>query len=457
MANEYLIKTTNLKKYFPLKKNSIFQRETPMVKANDGIDMAIKAGETFGLVGESGCGKSTLGRVLLQLYPQTHGNTIYYGRSIYEFNPKYVLRILKNLENNVKKMNDLEAKMHVKHDDHHTKSYDKFHKHYEHVTRLAGGLVYASDLAKVKALLIEEYNQGVEEELLKFKQQDASAVAAKRQETIQKLDALRVACNQDEKFLAAEANRDGGIDLGMLHGSELRLLREDIQIIFQDPYSSLNPRLTVGQIISEALVAHKKFKKNSQELEDYVIDIMEKCGLDRYFIHRYPHQFSGGQRQRIGIARALALRPKFIVCDEAVSALDVSIQSQVINLLQDLKEQENLTYLFITHDLSVVKYISDRIGVMYLGNMVELAEGEDMFRNPLHPYTEALLNAIPTTDMVGKELEILEGDIPSPINPPKGCKFHTRCKYCFDKCKTDEPKWEEIEPNHWVACHLRSK
>ena len=236
----------------------------------------------------------------------------------------------------------------------------------------------------------------------------------------------------------------------------MRILREDLQIIFQDPYSSLNPRLTVGQIISEPLVGQKKFKKGSKELEDYIIEVMDKCGLEAYFIHRYPHQFSGGQRQRIGIARALALNPKFIVCDEAVSALDVSIQSQVLNLLQELKETQNLTYLFISHDLSVVKYISDRIGVMYLGNMVESARSEDIFRNPLHPYTEALLNAIPTTDIHNKELQILEGDIPSPVNPPRGCKFHTRCKYAMEKCKCERPEWVEIEPEHFVACHLRS-
>ena len=247
-----------------------------------------------------------------------------------------------------------------------------------------------------------------------------------------------------------------GKPLGKAKAAKMLPYRRKMQIIFQDPYSSLNPRLTVGQIISEPLVGQKKFKKGSKELEDYIIEVMDKCGLEAYFIHRYPHQFSGGQRQRIGIARALALNPKFIVCDEAVSALDVSIQSQVLNLLQELKETQNLTYLFISHDLSVVKYISDRIGVMYLGNMVESARSEDIFRNPLHPYTEALLNAIPTTDIHNKELQILEGDIPSPVNPPKGCKFHTRCKYATEKCKCERPEWVEIEPEHFVACHLRS-
>ena len=184
------------------------------------------------------------------------------------------------------------------------------------------------------------------------------------------------------------------------------------------------------------------------------MQVMEECGLAPYMIHRYPHQFSGGQRQRIGIARSLALRPKFVVCDEAVSALDVSIQSQIINLLDDLKKKENLTYLFISHDLSVVKYISDRIGVMYLGSMVELANAEDLFKDPQHPYTEALLNAIPTTDIETRgQIQLLEGDIPSPIKPPKGCRFHTRCKYATDICKQVTPDFEEVSKDHFVACH----
>ena len=234
----------------------------------------------------------------------------------------------------------------------------------------------------------------------------------------------------------------------------MRQLRKDMQIIFQDPYSSLNPRMSVGQIIGEGLLAHNFFKKNSPRMQDRVLKVMDDCGLAPYFVHRYPHQFSGGQRQRIGIARSLATNPKFVVCDEAVSALDVSIQSQIINLLSDLKDQQNLTYLFITHDLSVVKYISDRIGVMYLGNMVELADSQEIFDHPLHPYTEALLGAIPTTDVdQSRELQILEGDIPSPVNPPSGCKFHTRCKYCTDICKIVAPEWQEVRENHFVACH----
>jgi len=265
---------------------------------------------------------------------------------------------------------------------------------------------------------------------------------------------MRQAYADDAEFQKYEALRDDGIDLARLSYNEMRRLRSDMQLIFQDPYSSLNPRMSVGQIISEGMMAHNMIKKKDQRMQEIVLKIMDQCGLAPYFLHRFPHQFSGGQRQRIGIARALATHPKFVVCDEAVSALDVSIQAQIINLLQDLKEQENLTYLFITHDLSVVKYISDRIGVMYLGTMVELADSQEIFDNPVHPYTEALLNAIPTTeDAEKKELQILEGDIPSPVNPPKGCKFHTRCAYCTDICKQVVPAWEEVSPNHFVACH----
>ena len=251
-------------------------------------------------------------------------------------------------------------------------------------------------------------------------------------------------------------HKDGKeIDLKKLPKEEMRVLRKDLQLIFQDPYSSLNPRMTVGQIIGEGLVSHGVFKRGDPAMRDYIFKVMENCGLATYMFGRYPHQFSGGQRQRIGIARSLALNPAFVVCDEAVSALDVSIQSQILNLLSDLKEKQNLTYLFITHDLSVVKYISDRIGVMYLGNMVELAPTEELFANTLHPYTEALLSAIPVVDEDDKrERILLEGDIPSPVNPPSGCKFHTRCRYCQQKCREEVPEWTNVGNDHYVACHF---
>jgi peptide/nickel transport system ATP-binding protein len=269
-----------------------------------------------------------------------------------------------------------------------------------------------------------------------------------------RIEKMRKEHQNDPDYATYEAYHSDGIDLARLTYSEMRRLRSDLQLIFQDPYSSLNSRMTVGQIIGEGMIAHKYFRKNDDRMKEEIIRVMEECGLAPYFLHRYPHQFSGGQRQRIGIARSLALRPKFVVCDEAVSALDVSIQAQVINLLLELKEKQHLTYMFITHDLSVVKYISDRIGVMYLGNMVELAPADDIFKHPLHPYTEALLNAIPTTDEdAAKKPEVLEGDIPSPVNPPKGCKFHTRCKYCTEICTHVVPEMQEVRPNHFVACH----
>lgn len=244
-----------------------------------------------------------------------------------------------------------------------------------------------------------------------------------------------------------------GKDITALSPKERRPYVKKMQLVWQDPYSSLDPRLRAGDIIAEP-IDNFRLAANRAERAEKVERLMQMCGLYPEMATHYPHQFSGGQRQRICIARALATDPEFVVCDEAVSALDVSIQAQIINLLQDLKEQADLTYLFITHDLSVVKYISDRIGVMYLGTMVELADSQEIFDNPVHPYTEALLGAIPTTENEEKrELQVLEGDIPSPVNPPKGCKFHTRCAYCTDICKHVVPEWEEIAPNHFVACH----
>jgi len=245
-----------------------------------------------------------------------------------------------------------------------------------------------------------------------------------------------------------------GREIFSLPKKELIKLRTEMQIVFQDPYSSLNPRLTVAQIVGEALVEHGLAKKG-KEANDRVSEIIEKCGLAPYHIRRYPHEFSGGQRQRIGIARALALNPEFIVCDEPVSALDVSIQSQVINLLMDLQEEMGLTYLFISHDLSVVKHISDRIGVMYLGSLVELSPKDELYKQPLHPYTQALLSAIPIPDPTIKRNKIiLKGDIPSPSNPPSGCRFHTRCPHTMERCKEEVPEFREVATKHFVACHL---
>ena len=241
-----------------------------------------------------------------------------------------------------------------------------------------------------------------------------------------------------------------------LSKSDMRSLRTKMQIIFQDPFSSLSPRLPVGEIIGEAVREHSLVPKG--EFNDYIDKVMDECGLQPFHKDRYPHEFSGGQRQRICIARALALNPEFVVCDEPVSALDVSIQAQIINLLKKLQAQHNLTYLFISHDLSVVEHISDTVGVMYLGNLVEYGDTADIFKNPLHPYTKALFSAIPVPDPKAKMNRIvLEGTIPSPANPPSGCKFHTRCANCMQRCKEEVPVQREVEPGHYVVCHLYDK
>ncbi len=245
---------------------------------------------------------------------------------------------------------------------------------------------------------------------------------------------------------------DRVVDVNSLKGSELRRVRRDMQMVFQDPYSSLNPRLTVLGIIAEPLICHKV--ADGDELRRRVMDLMEMVGLDKRQLERYPHAFSGGQRQRIGIARALATNPSFIVCDEAVSALDVSVQSQIINLLMDLQRQLNLSYLFISHDLSVIRHISDRVGVMYVGRLVERADTLDLYSKPMHPYTQALLSAIPQPDPTIKTQRILlEGEVANPAHLPQGCHFHPRCRYATEKCRELYPEMRELEPRHFVACH----
>jgi oligopeptide transport system ATP-binding protein len=245
-------------------------------------------------------------------------------------------------------------------------------------------------------------------------------------------------------------------DLTNLKGETLRRKRREMQMIFQDPYASLNPRMTVGGIVSEPLEVHNIFRTR-KERQERVQELLRVVGLNPYFVNRYPHEFSGGQRQRIGVARALAVNPEFIVCDEPISALDVSIQAQIINLLQDLQSEFGLTYLFIAHDLSVVRHISDRITVMYLGKLMELADQGELYAHPLHPYTQALLSAVPIPDPVIEEKRqrvILEGDVPSPANPPKGCNFSTRCPQVMDICRQEDPEFKDLGDGHWVACHL---
>ncbi len=249
-----------------------------------------------------------------------------------------------------------------------------------------------------------------------------------------------------------------GKDISKLKGKELLAFKKDVQIIFQDPYASLDPRMTIGEIISEGMDVH--FRLSEQEKTARVADLLNKVGLTADYANRFAHELSGGQRQRVGIARALAVEPKFIVCDEPISALDVSIQAQVVNLLIKLQKEYGLTYLFISHDLSMVKHISDRVGVMYLGSLVEIANNEKLYDKPIHPYTQALISAIPMADPDAEKSRSrikLEGEVPSPINPPPGCKFRPRCKYAMDICAKEAPILKEVEPDHFVACHLCDK
>jgi len=324
MKKDTILKIEKLRKYFPIKKG-LFTFSKDYVKAVDDVNIHIRHGETFGLVGESGCGKTTLGRVAIQLIPATSGTIYFMGENLTELNK-----------------------------------------------------------------------------------------------------------------------------------SELRRLRPHMQIVFQDPSSSLNPRMTVKQIVGEPLLINKKLK--GEALNKKVLELLYTVGLNEQHLYRYPHEFSGGQKQRIGIARALALNPDFIVLDEPTSALDVSVQAQILNLLKDLQNKFGLTYLFITHDLSVIHYISNRVAIMYAGKIVEVSKTKELFEKQLHPYTEALLSAIPIPDpKVKKKLKPLKGEVPSLINPPSGCRFHPRCTKRMPICSKLEPKLREIEDQHFVACHLYSR
>lgn len=325
MSSQTLLEVRGLKKHFPIQRG-LFRRTVGHVRAVDGVDLTVNAGETLGLVGESGCGKTTTGRLILRAIEPTQGQILF-------------------------------------------------------------------------------------------------------------------------------RRNEGMVDIASMNKAQLKSLRREMQIIFQDPFSSLDPRMTVYDIITEPLVIHGEHDKDV--LNKRVRELLEMVGLNSRHMNRYPYAFSGGQRQRIGIARALALRPKMIVADEPVSALDVSIQAQVINLLEDLQQEFGLTYLFIAHDLSVVEHISDRVAVMYLGKIVELAPATQLYTEPKHPYTEALLSAIPRSDPDQKSRRIiLAGDVPSPANPPSGCKFHPRCRYAQSQCQESEPDLQEVNDGHFAACHF---
>ena len=323
-SSQILVQVRGLKKYFPITRGILIQRQVGAIKAVDDVSFDIYRGESLGLVGESGCGKTTTGRTLIQLYRPTAGQVLY-----------------------------------------------------------------------------------------------------------------------------------DGVDLTREKGQSMRNRRRKIQMIFQDPYASLNPRWTISRIIGEPLQVHKIISARKAQ-EERVQQLLELVGLDPCHTNRYPHEFSGGQRQRIGVARALASDPEFLVCDEPISALDVSIQAQVVNLLEDLQDKFGLTYLFIAHDLSMVRHICDRVAVMYLGVIVELSDRDEVYDHPQHPYTKALLSAVPIPDpraTRARQRVILEGDVPSPSDPPAGCRFHPRCPIVGEQCRVDIPEWREVAPGHWVACH----
>ena len=438
--SKVLLEVKNLKKYFPLQKN-MFGKPKVQLRAVDDVSFKLEAGKTIGVVG---CGKTTLGRTILQLYDTTGGKTLYYGHTVDEYKPSYYKKEVTKLSSYKSKFNSAKNAL----------------------AALNLGEEYKDITIFNYELSLNDYKEKLNSLNELANKEDANPIYKQAYNNLKKaIKALEdAACSTGGEIIKDDAqtsnlyrelceNKETGLDLARLTKPELRKLRTEIQLIFQDPYSSLPPRMTVGSILSEAVKVHNIVPKS--EVSKHIRTIMKKCGLQPQYYDRYPHEFSGGQRQRICIARALAVNPKLVICDEPVSALDVSIQAQIINLLKELQNELGLTYMFISHDLSVVKYITDSIIVMYLGNMMEIGDTDDIFENPLHPYTQALFSAVPVPDPDAKmQRIILKGDIPSPANPPKGCKFHTRCVHCKSVCKLVQPKFIDMGNNHVVACHL---
>lgn len=514
-----LLELRKLKKYFPVRRGV-------SIKALEDVSFSIYEGEKFGVVGESGCGKSTLGRVILQLYPQTSGACIYYGRTRDEMCPKYLAKEVaklpeyqqkatrfyqKSLEvdkkaealrQSIDALSALGSDREVKKETSLQKRLSELEfrskelkkdasRQLREGSRTVGSLILCKDLPAVQDLFskaqretaaasaavenFRELEKKYEESKVAGAPDEAAAekMEAARQEAARHVEASRSYRLQafqtyhgkdilpitertlDPEYQAKlDGNYETGINLGKLTKDEMRSFRREMQMIFQDPAASLDPRQSVGKSIEEIYVIHTDYPADVRK--EKVMELLEKVGLKREHYYSYPHALSGGQKQRVGIARAIALDTKFVVLDESVSALDVSVQAQILQLLNELSEEKHLTYFFITHDLGVVKHFCDRILVMYLGNVCELADSKELFHHPLHPYTESLLAAVPRLK-IGQEhstQSVLEGDVPSAMNPPKGCPFHTRCSKCMDICTQEKPPVVEKAPGHFVACHL---
>ena len=517
-----LLELKKLKKYFPVRRGV-------QIKALEDVSFSIYEGEKFGVVGESGCGKSTLGRVILQLYPQTSGACIYYGRTRDEMCPRYLAKEVAKLPEYQKKATEFYQKsleverkavplrqtieaLSAHGTSRETKREAALQKRLSELefrakelrkdasrqlregSRTVGSLILCKELPAIQALfdkaqketaaaavatrkyreLEKQFEQarvegtpdkGLQEKMEKTEREIAGHVEASHNYRLQAFQEYRgrdilpiTERTQDPEYQAKlDRNYETGINLGKLTRSEMREMRREMQMIFQDPAASLDPRQSVGKSIEEVYVINTDYPAPVRR--EKTMELLERVGLKREHYYSYPHALSGGQKQRVGIARAIALDTRFVVLDESVSALDVSVQAQILQLLNELSREKHLTYFFITHDLGVVKHFCDRILVMYLGNVCELAESSALFHKPLHPYTESLLAAVPRLK-VGQEHStefVLEGDVPSAMTPPKGCPFHTRCSKCMEICTREKPPVVEQEPGHFVACHLYDK
>jgi peptide/nickel transport system ATP-binding protein len=497
-----LLELKKVKKHFILKRGV-------SLKALEDISFTIYEGEKFGVVGESGCGKSTLGRVILQLYPATSGACIYYGVPPEALAPRYLQQEIEKLPvyqqkagEYYKRSLDLDRQASAleqagstspdtlakagKLRERSKENRKEASRQLREGSRTAGSLILSQDLPRIQELFQQSHREmtlahealaararladaagktdAAEQQKAEEKMKAFTGTAQKHMESAKELRRqafefrgrniapITERCQDAAYQKKLDGNYETGINLGKLTTHEMRMLRRDLQMIFQDPAASLDPRQSVGRAIEEVFAINTDLGPETRQ--EKTMALLEQVGLKREHYYSYPHALSGGQKQRVGIARAIALDPKFVVLDESVSALDVSVQAQILELLNDLSRQKHLTYLFITHDLGVVKYFCDRILVMYLGHICELADSNALFHHPQHPYTASLLSSVPRPVVRegGEEEQVILGEVPSALNPPKGCPFHTRCPKCTDLCREQKPPLLETEPGHYTAC-----